>query len=339
MGTARRNLSPIQAPGPERVPSERVPPHAAQAGKAQVDLALELGLLSREVEVYVDYTDKWYYGKDVFPANPYITGVHDGPGTNRARKFCALMLASGSTWLFAGVFLTQKGKSKAPAVADAIAKLRAWGFTVKRASGDREVSNYDVIARLAQLDIPYTGTMKKTPGVRPVVDAYLDGKFLPVVAHVLNQNQFTHYKLGPVAVHIIMKTDPGTRARDLRKALRAGKITREEARKKIHVFVTTESPPREKGKLVRWGLAIAQGFRRRWRIESGFRDLNRLFPTSHARSNDSKQLWLVLRMFAFNAWQIQRALRRGLRRVPASWREGPTLQRFGSITTKLFACA
>src|SRR5271157_3297310 len=104
---------------------------------ASVDLAWEEGLIGNEVEVLVDYHNKYFYGKDVLPANPFITGVHKEPGTNKARKFCALVLSSGRTWLFFGVFLTQQGKEKAPDVAAAIEKLRKWGFTIKRVMGDR----------------------------------------------------------------------------------------------------------------------------------------------------------------------------------------------------------
>lgn len=306
---------------------------------AQIEVTRELGLIKDVIEVYVDYTNEWYYGKDEFPSNPFITGVNNGPGTSKARKFCALMISSGSAWLFAGVFLTQKGKKKAPDVADAIQKLHEVGFTIKRVFGDREFSNYDLIARLHQLGIPYTGTIKKSPNVKKKVDKLLTKRCKQVAPHTLNPHAQTFYKLGPVKVHLIMKTDPGKRVRDVQRDLKAGNITLAEARKKIHVFVTTEQPPREKKKLVRWGINLATGFRRRWRIETGFRDANRFFPTSHARSNGTKVLMIALRMFTYNAWQIERARRRRLRRVPKVWKKGPTLQRFCTLATKTATCA
>jgi len=204
--------------------------------------------------------------------------------------------------------------------------------------GDREFSIYDVVGRLNQLDIQFTGSIKKSPRVKEVVDAYLAGECRPVVPFALKQGTKTFYKLGDVPAHLILKVHRGERARDVRKALAAGTLTLEETRKKVHVFVTTERPPRERGKLVPWGLSLVAAFRRRWRIETGFRDLNRLFPTSHARSNSAKMFVLALQMFTFNAWQIQRARTHRLRRVPKGWREGPTLQRFGKVVTALCAC-
>lgn len=304
--------------------------------KAQVDLARELGILNDVIEVYIDYTNKDYYGKDRFPKNPFITGTHKGAGTSRMRKYCALMISSGTTRLFAGVFLTRKGRSKVPAITDAIVMLAKWGFTIKKIFGDREFSTYDVIAKLKSLGYAYTGTMKKTIPVKRIIDNFIKGLCKFVVPHELQQHQFTHYKLGPVKTHLILKADPGKRARDVRRDYKRGKITLAEARKMIHVFITTETAHCHEKDLGCWAQGIIRSFRKRWRIETGFRDCDIFTPTSHARDNETKTFMIVLDMFAYNAWQMQRALRRRLRNVPRSWRLGPTRARFSRLTTHLF---
>ena len=299
--------------------------------KAQIDVALKLKLLKKEIECYIDYTDRFFYGADEYPDNKEIIGVYNGPGTNKARKYFGLMICSEGTRLFAGIGIIQKGKKRVLTIQRAIQLLLKWGFKIKRIEGDREFSTYDIIGGLAQMDLHYTGTIKKTAPIKRIVDDYIDGKCKLVVKHTLNPHRQTYYKFGPIPVYLIMKTDPGKRMRNVRKDLKLGKITRDEARERVHVFVTTEKPPPQKGKLTRWGLRLVQNFRKRWRIETGFRDLNRWFPTSHARSNDSKLFWMCIRMFAYNAWQIQRALYKRLRNVPKVWKKGPTLRRFGSV--------
>ena len=305
--------------------------------KAQIDVALELKILKMDVEVYIDYTDRFYYGNERYPKNQEIMGVYNGPGTNKARKYFGLMICSEGTRLYTCIECIQKGKKRVLSIQKGLSLLLKWGFNVKRVDGDREFSTYDIIGGLAQMGIPYTGTIKKTAPIKRIVDDYLDGNCSPVVKYFLNQHPQTMYKFGPISVYIIMKTDPGKRMRDLRRDLASGKITRDEARKKIHVFVTSEKPPKLKRQLMRWGLRLAQLFRKRWRIETGFRDLNRWFPTSHARSNEAKLFWMGMRMFAYNAWQIQRALCRKLRNVPKVWRKGPTLKRFGTVQGMLCA--
>jgi hypothetical protein len=305
--------------------------------KAQVDVALGLGIISKEVEVYIDYTDRYYYGGEDSTTNPELIGVYNGPGTNKARKYCGFMIGSGLMRMFVGISAIGKGKKRCLTIEAGITMLQQWGFKVIRAEGDREFSTYDIIGGLQKVGVPYTGSIKKTAPIKSIVQDYLDGKCKPVVPYTLNPTQYTFYKFGPIPVYLVMKSDPGIRMRDLRKQLKNGQITRTKALEHIHVFVTTEKPPHQKSLLVRWGLARIQHFKKRWRIETGFRDLNRFMPTSHARSNMTKLLWMSMRMFAYNAWQIQRALCKRLRKVPAVWKIGPTLRRFGTVQGRLCA--
>jgi hypothetical protein len=304
--------------------------------KAQIDVAKEMGLLKKEIEVYIDYTNKDYYGKERFPANPCITGTNKGAGTSRMRKYCALMISSGTTRLFAGVFLTRKGRSKVPAIAKALEMLTSWGFIIKKVFGDREFSTHDTIGKLSSLGYRYTGTMKKTVPIKHIIISFLNGIGKCVVAHVLEPHAKVHFNYGPVHVHVILKADPGMRIRDVQRAYIAGAITLAEAMEKIHVFITTEPAPRHERHWGAWGAKIVQSFRKRWRIETGFRDTDIFTSTSHARENETKTFMFVLDMFAYNAWQIQRALRRRLRRVPRTWRIGPTRERFSRLSSDVF---
>jgi len=296
--------------------------------KAELDLARELGIITNEISVYFDFTKDNFYGMDVFPDNPCITNIHDGRGTNKARKHAAMMIASGSTWLFAGLVLTKPGLGKELYVGTMIQRLVDWGYILKDTFGDREVSTFDVIATMDNKGLSYTGTMKHTPTVKKVVDEFLRGSCQSVVQHVLQRNPTCRVKHGPIPTHLILKVDPGTRARDLRRKLASGAISIKEARVHVHVFITTKPAPARKDQLVRWGMRIAQEFRKRWRIETGFRDYELFSPTSHARNNATKTFLHAFDMIAFNAWKIQQALCKKARHAPASKRRGPTLRRF-----------
>lgn len=112
------------------------------------------------------------------------------------------MISSGSVKLFADIFLIKKGADKQQHIAESIKHLMRLGFKIKRVEGDREFSNYDLVALLNQLGTPYTGTMKKTVPIKKLVDDLLDGKSRPIVRHTLNQHQFTRQKLGPQSVTV-----------------------------------------------------------------------------------------------------------------------------------------
>ena len=238
------------------------------------------------------------------------------------------MAASGTTKLFIGIFLLRKGMSKVPDIFRMKMLLEQWGFHIQYIEGDREISTYDLIASLYQEGIPYLGTMKRTPSIKPLVEDYFDGKIPSVIPFVLKQNAGTVYKWGDIPTMLIFKTDPHTRLRDLQKQVQMGEITREKALEHIHIFITTLKPPRNKHQWGKWGSGLAQRFRKRWRIECGFRDMNQIPPASHARNHGTKTLMFAFQMWGYDLWQIQRALHRRLRRVPKTWRKGPSLVRF-----------
>ena len=107
-----------------------------------LEVALEEGLVSTEIIVYIDYTNKFYYRQIGDGSDTAITGTNKGPGTKWTRKYCSLMIASKQTKLFAGLFLTHSGQSKVPDIMQALDLLRSWGFIIKKVESDREFSNY-----------------------------------------------------------------------------------------------------------------------------------------------------------------------------------------------------
>ena len=144
-----------------------------------------------EIEVYIDYNDRFYYRNDRYPKNKEMIGVYNGPGTNKARKYFGTMICSEGTRLYVAVETIQKGIKRVLTIEKAIRLLLKWGFKVKRVDGDREFSTYDIIGRLDQMDIPYTGTIKKTAPIKRIVDDYIDGLVKPVVEYMLNQHSQT----------------------------------------------------------------------------------------------------------------------------------------------------
>jgi len=296
-----------------------------------LEVALELGIITKNIVLKIDYTNKWYYGLVHSETQDGIMGTNEGPGTKWTRKYASLMIASGTTKLFAGLFLCKKAQSRVPEFVRIKNLLQEWGFIIREIQGDREFSNYDLIATLDKEDIRYLGSMKRTPSIKPLVEQFLDGKIKAIIPHLLKASVATKYKLGDISTFLIFKTDPGTRIGDLRKHLKLGIITREQAIRHIHIFITTFKPPKSRRRWTRWGMGLVRRFSKRWQIETGFRDMNRIFPMSHARNPATKTLMFAMQMWNYDIWQIQRSLHRRLRRVPKSYRMGPTLERFTKL--------
>ena len=173
-------------------------------------VALELGLIKSIIYVLVDYTHEWFYGL-VCPQNEGdLTGSNKGPGTKWGRKYGALMLCSGTTRLFCGLFLSKKGHSKVPDILHAIDLLRAWGFTVEHVTGDREISCYDVMSSLLAQGTLYLGSIKRLPKVvKDAIKAYLAGTGKAVTVITLLPTPACQYNSGPLQCHLILKARPG----------------------------------------------------------------------------------------------------------------------------------
>jgi len=302
---------------------------------ALIDKALEMGMITCTIEVYIDFHKLDYYGVDRNATNSGITNVNSGAGTSRARKYGELMISSGRGVLFANVCLSRQGYMKEAWMFQALLTLISRGFIIKRVLADREFSTYDVLAVMGFLGVPYTGTMKRTPSIRKLVGQYIDAKSQAVIPFGVQPSPTTRFKAGAIPVHVIFKAEPGKRVRDIRLALAAGKLTRAEAIKHVHVFITTETHPAKASGLTSWGMRIAQIFRNRWRIETGFRVSDGFSPSSHARSNKAKTFWLVMDRFNYNCWKVQQAPHHELKDVPKSWNDGQTRDRFVDVGTEL----
>ncbi|MHA1669612.1 MAG: hypothetical protein ACTSV5_03430, partial [Promethearchaeota archaeon] len=67
-----------------------------------------------------------------------------------------------------------------------------------------------------------------------------------------------------------------------------------------------------------------------------FRDLNRISPPSNAHTNVRKFLMRSAQYWAYNTWQLERAKRKIKRRIPKSWKQGPTLRQFSHAQIRMF---
>jgi IS4 transposase len=149
-----------------------------------------------------------------------------------------------------------------------------------------------------------------------------------VVPYTVKGAPHKYYNQPGIQVYLILTNRQGRRLRDIRRDYAKKLKTLTECTKEIMVMMTTVRPPAEKKKRHGWSVQICRMYDHRWQIETGFRDLNRISPPSNARTNTRKLFMFSVRFWVYNAWQLERAKRRKLRRCPKSWRCGPTLKRF-----------
>ena len=294
----------------------------------QIDYALREGLISETLDVLVDNTDQWYYGSDRYPANPFITKGYNGPGTSRKRNYLGLMIKSGTTCLYCGVDIIKKKHSNVPFIMDTIDWLVQKGITVRYLVGDRWFPTYELLQELPARGVHYVGPYKKFPKVKRIIWDYIKRGGDYIVPYTIRGAPAQHYNKLGINVWLILTNRQGRRLRDIRSDHSSGRSTADESTKEIMVMMTTVPPPLGGRKRQGWSVQICRVYDRRWQIETGFRDLNRVSPSSNARTNTRKLFMSSVRYWAFNSWQLERARRKKLRHCPKSWKRGPTLRRF-----------
>ena len=296
----------------------------------QVDYALDNGLISTEIDLLADNTDQWYYGGEQYPDNPFITKGWNGPGTSRKRKYLAIMLKCGTTYLFVGCSLVAKGTSNVPDLLATADWLLAKGFKIRHLLADRWFPTHELLSQLPARGITYIGPYKKWAPVRRAIESFIKkgGKGKYIMPYQIRGATAAHYGQAPVDVYLIFANGQGRKMRDIRREYLSGEKTLKECVKEVMPILTTERPPSGPRARQAWAENICRLYKDRWHIETGFRDLNRIAPPSNARTNERKLLMCAVRFWVFNAWQLERAKRKRLRRVPKIWKKGPTLRQF-----------
>lgn len=296
--------------------------------EVQLDYALEHKLITKEVEVLVDNTDEWYYGSDRYPDNPFITKGHNGPGTNRKRKYLALMLKSGSVYLFCGVDLIRKHGSNVPFIIKTLDWLIQKGLTIKYVLGDRWFPTYELLSELDVRGINYIGPYKKYPKIKKLIINYLQNGGNYIHSYDIQGAPANFYHSPNIPVTLIFTNRRGKRLREIREEHLASGKPAKEFLNEIMVMMTTIKPPKGKKARQGWAVQICHMYDSRWNIETGFRDLNRESPPSNARTNTRKFFMFTVRLWVFNAWHLSRAKYRKKLTKWKSQKRGPTLRQF-----------
>ncbi len=296
--------------------------------KAQVDYLLGCNLLPKTIDVIIDFNDKPYYGKLKKDESETLIGSNKAPGTTRVRKFLGVMIKAGRLRVFTHFNLIHKGVHHDEFVKSALGELFAWGFNIRRVLADRWFANRGVLEWCQARGLEYIGPFKKRKNVIKHIHSYLKTG-TDIVFSFLIQGELARFGTQPpMQAWLFLAVRGNERLTGIRQQFLQKKVTLAEATDRIHVFVVTAPPPANKQKRAAWLRELARYYKHRWYIETGFRDLDRIQPTCHARTDAAKIFCTMMRCWLYNAWQIERERRRRLRRVPASVRHGPTLREF-----------
>lgn len=262
--------------------------------------ALQLNLLSRKVNVLIDFTEHSYYGKR---RDKMIKGTNRGKGTNKMRHYLGFSILSRGLHLFAGLEQMAKGQSKIPVIIKFLEHLIDLGFELNYVMIDREFYQAELLTEIKILNGDVLIPSKSYKKINVMIEEYLKGTGKRIRKYTISSapggaKQFFQ------EVYLLLKAKKGHSLSSVKQDFKKGKLTLDDAKKLIYTVMTTQRP---RGDTSSWTSRTSQFYKKRWFIETGFSDLNRMGHRWKSKYDNTRYLDMLVRMLLYNSWKINKA--------------------------------
>ena len=264
----------------------------------QLKEALDKKIISSKACVLIDFTEHPYYGKR---EDKMIKGTNRQKGTKKMRHYLGFSIYSRSTQLFAGLEHVANGQSKIPLINDFLFYLFDMGFEFDFVMMDREFYRAELIDEIKSMGGDTLIPAKMYKKIKEMIDDYLSGKGGRVRSYKFSTAPGAPNKCVKI-VYLIFNAKKGHSLLRLKRAVKKGTLSLKDARKNIFTIMTTQKP---KGKESSWASRTSRSYRKRWNIETGFSDLNRINRRWKSNRDNLRFLDMLARMMLYNSWKMK----------------------------------
>ncbi|MBD3255816.1 MAG: transposase [Candidatus Lokiarchaeota archaeon] len=293
--------------------------------------ALRLSLISRKVNMLIDFTEHSYYGKR---RDKMIKGTNRGKGTSRMRHYLGFSILSRGIHLFAGLEQMAKGQSKVPVIIKFLEHLISLGFELRYVLIDREFYQAELLTEIKNIKGEVLIPSKSYKRINAMIEEYLNGTGKRIRRYTISSapggsKQFSQQ------LYLLLKAKKGHSLSSVKQDFKKGRTSLDEAKKLIYAVMTTQKPRGDKSS---WASRTSQFYKKRWFIETGFSDLNRMGHRWKSKYDNTRYLDMLVRMLLYNSWKINKAcLQKGSKK--ASKKVKWTLQSNQDALEELFLAA
>lgn len=105
-------------------------------------------------------------------------------------------------------------------------------------------------------------------------------------------------------VYVVINAKKGHSLLEVKNDFRKGNLTLSDASELIYGIMTTQKP---RGMPSSWASRTSHFYKKRWNIETGFSDLNRMGKRWKSKYDSTRYLDLLVRMLLYNSWKINGA--------------------------------
>jgi len=265
----------------------------------QILEALRDKLISPKINVLIDFTEHPYYGKR---DDRMIKGTNRQKGTKRMRHYLGFSLLSRETHLYAGLEQVAKGQSKIPIILKFLDHLLDLGFELKFVLMDREFYRAELLDEIKGMNGEVIIPAKNYKTIKRFVSEYVEGKSGRVREYTFSSATEARCRFF-AHVYLIIKAKRGFTLQGVKRDYKAGRITLKDVQHRLFTIMTTEKP---RGKTSSWASRTALFYRRRWMIETGFSDLNRINRRWKSNHDGVRYLDMLVRMLLYNSWKTNK---------------------------------
>jgi len=263
--------------------------------------ALNQDLISRKVNVLIDFTEHPYYGKR---EDKMIKGTNRQKGTKKMRHYLGFSVLSRGVHLYAGLEQVATGQSKIPIIIDYLDHLLELGFELGYVLMDREFYRAELLDEIKGMKGNVLIPAKQYKKVKQFISEYVEGKGGRVRKYEFSSAPGARCRFFQ-HVYLIIKAKRGFSLQGVKRDFKNGRITIKDVRHRIYTIMTTEKP---KGKISSWASRTSSFYRRRWLIETGFSDLNRINRRWKSNHDNVRYLDMLVRLLLYNSWKTNKKL-------------------------------
>jgi len=266
----------------------------------QLKEALAMNLISQKVNVLIDFTEHAYYGKR---RDKMIKGTNRQKGTKHMRHYLGFSILSRGIQLFVGLEHIAKGQSKIPVIIKFLDSLLDLGFELNYVLMDREFYRAELLDEIKGMKGEVLIPAKSFPKIKKMIEAYLQGTGRRVRKYTFSSATDAEYRFFQ-NVYLVLNAKKGYSLLEVKRDFQNGKLTLDNASKLIYAIMTTQKP---RGVSSSWASRTSRFYRKRWNIETGFSDLNRMGHRWKSKYDNTRYLDLLVRMLLYNSWKINHA--------------------------------
>jgi len=188
------------------------------------------------------------------------------------RHYLGFSVLSRGVHLYAGLEQVATGQSKIPIIIEYLDHLLELGFELDYVLMDREFYRAELLDEIKGMKGNVLIPAKQYKKVKQFISEYVEGKGGRVRKYEFSSAPGARCRFFQ-HVYLIIKAKRGFSLQGVKRDFKNGRITIKDVRHRIYTIMTTEKP---KGKISSWTSRTSSFYRRRWLIETGFSDLNRI---------------------------------------------------------------